>query len=450
MVGVSGIRGVIGSGLNPDTITKFSSAFGSFMNKGKVIVGRDARPTGEIVKQAVISSLLATGCDVIDLDLAPTPTIQLAVKNCNANGGIAITASHNPIEWNALKLLGENGLFLDPDQGEQVLQLVKSGKFDYQNWDSIGNLTKYDSAIDDHIDAILELPFIHADEIKQRKFKVVIDAVNSVGGIILPKLLKKFGCEITALNCEPTGIFAHDPEPLPENIKELAKTVKKTGADIGIAVDPDGDRLAFVSEKGDTLGEEYTLVLAVDFILSKKKGPVVTNLSTTRALDDLANKYGVTVQRTKVGEIHVVKKMQEINAVIGGEGNGGVILPDVHLGRDAPVGVALILQYLTEFDDRLSDLYQTLPQYVMTKGKIDLENSDINKILSTIRENHSSEICDMTDGLKIIREDSWIHLRASNTEPIIRIYTEARDVEESKKLCHIFINEIRSIGNGKC
>jgi phosphomannomutase len=435
MVSVSGVRGIVGQGLSPEVAMNFAQAFGSYINSGKVVVGRDSRVTGEMLKNAVLAGLTAVGCDILDIGICPTPTAQLAVENHKAAGGIMITASHNPIMWNGLKLIGPDGLFLDAEQGQEVLKISEGRAFSYATWDEVGVAVNYTKAIAEHIDAILDLDYIKIEKIKERKFKVVMDCVCGAGSNLVPILLEELGCATVCLNCEPTGMFPHNPEPLPENLTQLCETVKKEHADIGFAVDPDSDRLAIVSEKGEPLGEEQTLALAVKYILSKKPGTVVINASTSRATEDIAENSGSSVIRTKVGEIHVAKKMREVGAVIGGEGNGGVILAGIHLGRDAPVGIALTLQHLVEFGGPLSELSNSLPQYVITKKKIEMGELDSKMALNRIREIYSNETLDFTDGIKIVRPKSWVHIRPSNTEPIIRVIAEAPSKEESERLC---------------
>lgn len=442
MVGVSGVRGIVGEGLSPEVAMNFAQAFGSYVKAGKVVVGRDSRVTGEMLKNAVLAGLAAVGCDIFDIGICPTPTTQLAVENHKAAGGIMITASHNPIMWNGLKLIGPDGLFLDADEGQEVLDIAESRSFPFASWDKIGVAVSYSKALEEHIEAILSLEYIKAEKIKERKFKVVLDCVCGAGSNLIPTLLDKMGCTAVYLNCEPTGMFLRDPEPLPENLAELCETVKKENADIGFAVDPDSDRLALVSEKGEPLGEENTLALAIKFILSKKPGSVVVNASTSRVTEDIAQMYGASVLRTKVGEIHVTKKMREVGAVIGGEGNGGVILPQVHLGRDAPVGIALTLQHLVEFGRPISELCNSLPQYVITKKKIELGELDSKTALDKIRDLYSNETLDFTDGIKIVRPESWVHIRPSNTEPIIRVIAEAPSKEESEQLCSEIIAQL--------
>lgn len=438
MISVSGIRGIVGDGLTPEVVTKYASAFGTWANGGKIVIGRDSRVSGEMVRMAVVAGLLATGCRVIDIGIVSTPTTEIAVKNLKAYGGIAITASHNPVNWNALKLIGPKGLFLDQAQGNEVIELALKENIQYQHWDRLGKIEYYDHAIQNHIDQILELEYLNVSQIRDRRFKVVIDCVNGAGGIFIPKLLREMGCEVLILNEEPHGIFPRNPEPVAENLNQLANAVIEYKADIGLAVDPDVDRLAIVDENGQPIGEEYTLALAVDFILSRKPGAVVINASTSMAIDDIAQKYGCTVFRTKIGEINVSTKMHEKNAVIGGEGNGGVILPEIHYGRDAATGIALVLQYLSASGKKISELKQTLPQYTMIKTKIDLAKVNVDQILQKIINKNDAKKVDRTDGVKLIYDHAWIHFRKSNTEPILRTIVEARTQQEAEKLLSSF------------
>ncbi len=435
MVSVSGVRGIVGEGLTPEVVLNFSQAFGTYVGHGKVVVGRDSRVTGELLKNSVIAGLLAVGCDVVDIGICPTPTLQLAAESLKTNGGIMITASHNPVMWNGLKLIGSDGLFLDAEQGEEVLNISTRQSFNFANWEGIGLRISYSRAIEEHVKAILALEYIDVEKIKQRRFKVVLDCVCGAGSVMLPDLLRRLGCDVVELYCEPTGLFPHNPEPLPENLSGLCAAVKEHEADLGIAVDPDSDRLALVSERGEPLGEERTLALAVKFMLGRKKGPVVINASTSRVIEDVAAEAGVALHRTKVGEINVAKKMREINAVIGGEGNGGVILPDIHLGRDAPVGIVLTLQHLADFAGTISALNDSLPNYVITKDKVELADIEPQAALDTIRQAYAGENLDFTDGIKLVRDRSWVHVRASNTEPIIRVIAEAPTEGEAKALC---------------
>ena len=435
MISISGIRGVIGEGLTPQVAMEVAQAFGTVCNGGTVVVGRDSRVSGEMMHHAVVAGLISVGTRVIDLGICPTPTTQLATENLHASGGIIITASHNPVMWNGIKLLASDGLFLDAEQGEKVLDIRNRGAYNFRSWDQIGHVEKYDRAIDEHIEAVLALPFVNVSQIRARKFKVVADCINGAGAVAVPKLLSALGCDSVIINGTPDGKFSRTPEPLPENLGEVTTAVEQYGADFAVVVDPDADRLALVSEKGEPLGEEYTLALAVDFILQRKRGPVVANVSTTLAIDDLAQKYDSPVERTRVGEINVAKHMREIDAVIGGEGNGGVILPDIHLGRDAFIGITLTLQALAETVKSLSQLRAEMPQYSMVKSKIELaDDMDPKAIIARLEEKYAEEKLDKTDGLKILRDKSWVQVRASNTEPIIRVMAEAQTEDEAKAL----------------
>lgn len=438
MISVSGIRGVVGDGLSPEIITKYAAAFGTWANGGTIVIGRDSRVSGELVKTAVIAGLLATGCKIIEIGIVPTPTVEIAVKNLNAHGGIAITASHNPVEWNALKLIGPNGYFLTSFQMDEVLELAHLNNISYVEWDRLGKVQYYDYAIQDHIERILDLPYITPEGLRKRNFKVVVDCVNGAGGSIISKLLAELGCEVIIINEEPHGIFPRSPEPTTENLHALEQSVINHKADIGFAVDPDVDRLAIVSNRGKAVGEEYTLALATDFVLSHRPGSVVVNASTTMAIDDIAAKYHCKCHRTKIGEINVSTKMKEIHAVVGGEGNGGVILPDIHLGRDAVTGMALILQYMLENEKPIAEIIDLLPSYTMLKDKIESNKIDITKVLEKILKDYSGEKIDLTDGVKILFAESWIHFRKSNTEPIVRIIAEAKTKKEIDRLTKSF------------
>jgi phosphomannomutase len=435
MISISGVRGVIGEGLTPEVMLDFAQAYGTYCQGGRVVLGRDSRVSGPMLHQAITAGLVAVGCEVIDIGIAPTPTAKIATHHQHAAGGLIITASHNPVMWNGLKMLASDGLFLDEEQGKQVLAIRDAGPR-LRNWDELGKFSSYDKAIDDHLAAIYALPFMDREKICRKKFRVIADCVNGAGGAILKKLLEHFGCDVVLLNEAPTGRFTHNPEPLPENLGELCEAVKKHRAHLGLALDPDADRLSLISEKGMPLGEEYTLALATAFLLLKRKGKVVVNLSTSMVIDDIAAKHGCTVERTKVGEIHVAKHMREIGAVIGGEGNGGVILPDVHLGRDAMVGAALILQQLADFGGPLSELHASLPQYVMRRRKIELSAGlDPKQVLQKILQKYRRETLDTQDGIKILRDQSWVQVRASNTEPILRVMSEAQSAAVAEKYC---------------
>lgn len=435
MISISGIRGVIGEGLSPQVALEIGQAFGTICNGGTVVVGRDTRVSGEMLHNAVVAGLIAVGSRVIDLGIAPTPTIQLATENLHASGGMIITASHNPVMWNGIKLLASDGLFLNAEQGEKVLDIRTRGAYCFKAWDHLGHIEKYDRAIDEHIEAVLALPYVNVSQIRARKFKVVADCINGAGAVAVPKLLSALGCDSVIINGTPDGKFSRTPEPVPENLGEVTSAVQQYGASLAVVVDPDSDRLALVSEQGEPLGEEYTLALAVDFLLQRKRGPVVANVSTTLAIDDLAQKYDCPVERTRVGEINVAKRMREIDAVIGGEGNGGVILPDVHLGRDAIVAITLTLQAMAESGAPLSQIRAELPQYSMIKRKIDLaDDMDPKAILDKLEAKYADEHLDKTDGLKILRDKSWVQVRASNTEPIIRVMAEAPSEEQAEAL----------------
>ncbi|MBN2189678.1 MAG: phosphoglucosamine mutase [Candidatus Aureabacteria bacterium] len=434
IVSVSGLRGIFGESLNPEIALKYSAAFGHMIKGGAVVVGRDSRVSGQALKYAVISGLISTGCDVIDLGITPTPTVQIMTEQLGAAGGIEITASHNPAMWNGLKFMSPDGLFIEGDVIEKLKQLADSGKFSYSGYMNIGKLKENVTAVDVHISKVLAIPYIDKGKIQKRNFKVVVDPVNGAGAVIMPELLRKLGCEVVLINGEPDGHFAHEPEPLPENLRALSGEVVKNKADIGIAVDPDADRCAIVDEKGNPIGEENTLAIAVKMILSRKKGKVTVNVSTSMAIDDIAGACGCEVVRTKVGEINVASEMKKNASVIGGEGNGGVILPDVHLGRDAPVASALALQYLVESGKTLSENMKKMPAYFMVKRKKAVSGFDPAAVLSRLKGLLKTEDVDETDGLKIIRKKSWVQVRASNTEPIIRIYSEAQSREEAVKL----------------
>lgn len=453
---ISGIRGTVGGpcgeGLTPVDIVKFTYAYCACLRRRKpvpekggrykVVVGRDARLSGEMVEQLVCGTLVACGVDVVKCGFASTPTTELAVKFASADGGIIITASHNPRQWNALKLLNEHGEFLTATEGKAILDLADSGEFDFAPVDELGHITVHDFT-DEHIDSVLALEAVDADAIGKAGFKVVLDAVNSVGGIIMPRLLARLGVECIVLNGEPTGDFAHNPEPLPKNLTELSATVVREKADLGISVDPDVDRLAFICEDGEPFVEEYTLVSVADYLLglAEKQGVsprrTVSNLSSSRALRDVTEAHGGEYFAAAVGEVNVTTKMHEVGALIGGEGNGGVIYPASHYGRDAMVGVALFLSHLAHLGLSASAYKATLPQYSIAKNKIELsDNSLIDKILQAVKEHFSAERVNTIDGVKVDfeAERKWVHLRRSNTEPIIRIYSEAPTEAEAQKL----------------
>ncbi len=449
MVSISGLRGVVGPSLTPEVIVRFTAAYAEYCNRGTIILGRDGRITGKSIGHIVSSTLLAMGCDVLALGVCPTPTVQLAVEKKKAAGGISITASHNPIEWNGLKFLAPTGLFLDADENQAFWSIVEQQPRTYLPWDRQGRHTPDPGFLDEHIQNVLSLRYIDIKRVRQRELRVVVDCVNGAGGVIVPKLLREFGCDVVEMNCDVSGVFAHTPEPIPENLTDLCQRVKEEKADLGIAVDPDVDRLVLINEKGEPFGEEYTIANIVKFVLEKessrstKPGSVVVNLSTTRAVDDIAAGFGYKTVRTAVGEINVAKRMREIGAVIGGEGSGGVILPASHIGRDAPVGIGLTLQHLAEFGGTLSELKQTMPQYSITKGKIGVGKSNPDEALDRIKRKFSSAgSINTVDGLKIDFPTSWVHLRKSNTEPIIRIIAEAPTRQEADELVRSFTKEI--------
>ncbi|MFI5237133.1 MAG: phosphoglucosamine mutase [Ignavibacteriales bacterium] len=444
MTSISGIRGIVGDGLEPEIIIKHTNAFAEFIGSGKVVIGRDARITGEMVNLIVTGTLLAKGIDVIDIGICPTPTVQFNVKKLNASGGIAISASHNPNQWNALKLLNKTGQFLSPDEFARMQKFLDTDGMNYKSWDKIGKRTEYNQGIQNHVDAILDLGMIYLNDIRKRKFKVVLDCVNGAGAYVLPEFLKEFGCEVIEMNCEKSGIFPRLPEPLPENLIETMKKVKETNADLGIVVDPDVDRLVLITDKGEPFSEENTIVQVVQFVLSKKKGDVVVNLSTTRGVDDIAANFDCKVFRSPVGEANVVKKMKEIKAVVGGEGSGGVIFPELHYGRDALVGIAITLQHLTDYGKSLSQLKDELPRYFISKKKIELTTNP-ESVIKILTEKFSNQTINTDDGLRVDFKDHWVHFRKSNTEPIVRIITEAKTKAEAESFSEKYLEEIKKL-----
>lgn len=452
---ISGIRGTIGGksgdGLTPGDVVKFTAAFGSWLlsknNGKKIVIGRDARISGEMVNHLVVGTLLGLGFEVIDLGLSTTPTVEIAVPDEGAAGGIILTASHNPKQWNALKLLNHKGEFISGDDGQEVLELAESGAVEYAQVENIGTYRKDDTYIDKHIQKILALPLVDVAAIKAKKFKIVVDAVNSTGGIVIPRLLKALGVhEVVELFCTPDGKFPHNPEPLPEHLSAISGEVKFTKADLGIVVDPDVDRLALVSEDGSMFGEEYTLVAVADYVLKSTPGNTVSNLSSSRALTDITEKHKGKHFASAVGEVNVVKMMKEENAVIGGEGNGGIIYPELHYGRDALVGVALFLSHLAKFDKTISILRETYPDYHISKNKIQLtDDVDLDGVMKKVREKYKTQPMNMIDGLKIEFDKEWVHLRKSNTEPIIRIYAESQSKSTADTLAHKIMSDISEI-----
>lgn len=450
---ISGIRGTIGGkpgdNLTPLDTVKFAAAYGTWLlnseskERFKVVIGRDARISGNMIQNLVTATLSGLGIDVIDLGLSTTPTVEIAVPLEQADGGIILTASHNPKQWNALKLLNKDGEFLDGEQGAIILELAEREDFNFAPVDLLGSIQHKDSYFDLHIQEVLNLSLVEADQIRKKGFKVVVDGVNSTGGIAIPKLLKTLGVEVVELYCDPNGHFPHNPEPLKEHLGDICKLVVKENADFGIVVDPDVDRLAFITEKGEMFGEEYTLVACADYVLGKTKGNTVSNLSSSRALRDITEKHGGNYQAAAVGEVNVVAAMKSSKAIIGGEGNGGVIYPESHYGRDALVGTALFLMLLTEFDGTVSQLKDTYPSYFMSKKKIQLTPElDVDSLLEDMAELYRDEQINTIDGVKIDFDENWVHLRKSNTEPIIRIYTEAKSQSEADMLAEKIISDI--------
>lgn len=445
---ISGIRATIGDSMTPKEVVEYASAYGKWVSKGSIVLGRDSRVSGKVISNIFASTLQWLGLNVIDIGIVPTPTVQLLTEKLNAQGGITITASHNPFPWNGIKFIDKTGLFLDAKQVNTVLAYKKQADFSFKGSGEFGKYEVKEDAIDFHIKNILDIPILDIEKIRSRKFLVVIDAVNGAGSIALPAMLKALGCEVIELNCVPDGYFPHAPEPLPENLKGLLEAVKTNKADLGLAVDPDADRLAVVDEKGNYLSEEYTLVMATETVLSQSKKSdlkVVTNLSTTLAVDDIAKKYGAICLRTAIGEINVAKKMKDVHAVIGGEGNGGIISPDSHLGRDSLVASAMVLNFLASDERPLSEKYAELPQYKMSKKKIEIGNSDPGKILDKLKKKFAHENCNTLDGLNIKWSDRWVHMRKSNTEPVMRVYSEAPTAKEADELSERFLDEIKKL-----
>ena len=455
---ISGIRGTIGGkpsdNLTPIDIVRFAAAYGQYILshtdalKCSIVIGRDARISGAMVQALVSNTLVGMGIDVIDLAMATTPTVEMVVPRANAQGGIILTASHNPKQWNALKLLDANGEFLSAEAGAQILALAEQEDFNFASVDDLGSVTADDTSLDMHIQAVLNHPLVNLESIRSSGFKVVVDGVNSIGGIAIPALLKELNIEVIELFCEPNGQFPHNPEPLKEHLGDLSALVIESGADLGLVVDPDVDRLAFMDENGAMFGEEYTLVACADYVLSKTPGNTVSNMSSTRALRDVTEKHGGTYYSSAVGEVNVVTKMKAVNAVIGGEGNGGIIDPQLHYGRDSLVGTALFLSLLSDRKLSVSELKKTYPEYFMSKGKIELKPTmDVDALLLAIEKKYANNKPNTVDGVKIDFEASWVHLRKSNTEPIIRVYTEAPSQEAADLLMNRFKEELLALGN---
>jgi len=454
---ISGIRGTIGGkvdqGLTPIDTVKFAAAYGTWLKstnpnqKLKVVIGRDARLSGLMISNLVENTLVGLGIDVVNLGLSTTPTVEVAVPMENAQGGIILTASHNPKQWNALKLLNNKGEFISGEEGELILKIASSDSYEFAEVDELGKVTHDDTYLQKHIDAVLNLPLVDKDAIKAANFKIVVDAVNSTGGIFVPALLKALGVEnVIEMYCEPTGHFPHNPEPLPEHLTDLSEKIKETNAHLGITVDPDVDRLAMVCEDGSMFGEEYTLVAVSDYVLQHTPGATVSNLSSTKALRDITESKGLKYFAAAVGEVNVVSKMKAENAIIGGEGNGGIIYPELHYGRDALVGIALFLTSLAKKGMKTSELRDSFPKYVISKNKIELTPQiNVDQILEKVSENYKNFEVDKTDGVKIYIENEWVHLRKSNTEPIIRIYSESTTEEKANLFAEKFISEIKEL-----
>ena len=456
---ISGIRGTIGGkvgeGLTPLDVVKFTAAYGTWLKRKKpenqlIILGRDARLSGDMVSKLVSGTLQSLGFNVIDLGLSTTPTVEVAVPAEKATGGIIITASHNPIQWNALKLLNDKGEFISEQDGEDMLKIAENEDFDFIDVKKLGFYRTDDTWLQKHIDMILKLPLVDVEAIKNRNFKVIVDAVNSTGGIAVPMILEALGVtQITKLHCEPTGYFAHNPEPLPENLTDITKAIQKEKFDLGIVVDPDVDRLCFMCDDGSPFGEEYTLVAVADYVLQNQKGNSVSNLSSTRALRDVTEKAGGKYYASAVGEVNVVSLMKSSNAVIGGEGNGGIIYPELHYGRDALVGIALFLTYLANYGKKISALRKGYPEYYISKNKIELTaDIDVDAVLEAMKKKYSKNPINAIDGVKIEFDKEWVHLRKSNTEPIIRIYSESDSINKADALAKKLMNDMKEFVAG--
>ena len=447
MISVSGLRGRVGDGLTPEVVSRYAAAFGAYVRnetgKRTVVLGRDSRVSGPMFARAATAALESVGCEVVDVGIAPTPTVQLAVEDAEAAGGLVVTASHNPVEWNALKFIGPTGTFLDAKETAAMHALLEGDRDVARvQWKEIGSYREDEGAIDRHLERILDIPFLDREAIRQRAFTVALDCVRGAGGTIFPQLLEALGCTVHGINMEPDGLFPRAPEPVKANLAELEALVREKGADIGLATDPDSDRLVLVDEKGEAVGEDYTLALAATLVLRHRKGPVVTNLSTSRLMDDVAERAGVPLMRSAVGEINVARRMQAENAIVGGEGNGGVILPDVHLGRDAPVGAALVLQLMAETGLPISRLVESLGSYAIVKEKVERPQGSLDEAYALLERELDAPGVDRQDGLRLDwpEEKRWVHLRPSGTEPIVRIIAEAATREEATSL----VERIRS------
>src|SRR5690348_3856298 len=450
MVSVSGIRGRVGEALTPEIVARYAAAFGAWSARhaggdARIVVGRDSRVSGPMFHRATVAALQSVGCTVVDLGLTTTPTCQLAVEDHHAAGGLMISASHNPIEWNALKFIGSSGLFLEASEGAEMRSLVE-GTIPRATWDRLGPVNHDERAVERHIDRVLKIPYLDVEGIRSRKFKVALDCVRGAGKVIMPALLERFGCEVVSINMEPDGRFPRPPEPVAENLGELERLVLDRGAVVGFAVDPDVDRLALVSEQGRAIGEDYTLALAALVVLRHRPGTVVTNLSTSRVVDDAAHRAGASVIRAPVGEVNVAVRMRKERAPVGGEGNGGVILSEVHLGRDAPVGAALTLQLLHEENRTLSAIVGDLPKYVIVKDKLDRPNASLESVYATLRRAFADAAVDTQDGLRLAWADRWVHVRPSGTEPIVRVIAEAPTESEARELVRKSREPLEALG----
>jgi len=438
---ISGVRGIVGETFTPELIIAFSQAFGTYTDGGKVIIARDTRVSGEMVRFAVMAGLISAGCEVVDLGICPTPTLQLAVETTDARGGIAITASHNSNDWNALMFIRSDGIYLNSYQGEELLDVYHEGEFRKVSWSDLKPAITDETAISRHLSRILDSTDIAS--VRKRKFRVAIDCCNGAGSLVTEKFLRELGCEVVAINNEPNGIFPHDPEPIASNLGQLSQVVKENSVDIGFAQDADADRLAIVSGKGEPIGEDYTLALCTEFVLRKKPGLVVISLSTTRAIDDIAKKYKSTVVRTRVGDVNVTEYLKDNHGVIGGEGNGGVVVPEIHYAQDSFVAIATILQFMTITGQSISELKKLLPAYHIIKKKVACPPQKVHTILDGLREFYRNDKVDLLDGIRMERGNSWIHIRLSNTEPVMRVISESADKREAEALSNSALKEIR-------
>lgn len=444
-ISISGVRGVVGDFLTPQLVESFAKAFGTFVGPGRVMVGRDTRTSGEMLFHAVCAGLLSTGCTPVDVGVCSTPSVQIRTKETDAVGGIIITASHNPAQWNALKFVGKDGIFLNEYEARSVVEIYHDSNFRRCPDDEIGSIKSDPHAIDSHLDKVLN--YVDVELIRSKQFKVAFDCCNGAGSLMTPRLLQALGCQLIPISTEPNGIFPREPEPTPQNLTQLSSTTKLSGADVGFAQDADADRLAIIDEHGEPIGEDYTLALAVQFVLSKTPGPVVVNLSTSRAIQDIAEQHECPIYWTKIGESNVIDKILECRAIVGGEGNGGVMIPAIHPCRDSFIGMALVLQYMAESGKAISELVDAIPRYFMVKQKVQLTSDQIFGILEQLKARHAAGHVDMTDGLKIFFDDrnAWVHVRPSNTEPILRVMSEAASQQEAAGLNNGILAEIRQM-----